>query len=111
MPFGAELTDDGRVRFRLWAPNARRADLSLVEDKQLFPMTVDGEGWCELVTERARAGSLYRYRINGDNEVPDPASRSNPRDVHGPSQVVDPTEFDWSDAEWRSRPWHEAVVY
>ncbi|MFX7849396.1 hypothetical protein ABTK11_20030, partial [Acinetobacter baumannii] len=64
-----------------------------------------------LVTGSAHAGSLYRYRINGDNEVPDPASRRNPNDVHGPSEVVDPTEFTWEDDSWRSRPWHEAVVY
>jgi maltooligosyltrehalose trehalohydrolase len=111
MPFGAELTEDGRVRFRLWAPNAKQVDVSLVEDARLLPMTALGEGWHELVTSAARAGSLYRYRINGENEVPDPASRRNPQDVHGPSEVVDPTEFEWTDAGWQSRPWHEAVVY
>jgi maltooligosyltrehalose trehalohydrolase len=74
-------------------------------------MTRDDDGFYEVSTEKARAGSLYRYRINGENEVPDPASRLNPQDVHGPSQVVDPTDFDWTDGNWRSRPWHEAVVY
>jgi len=74
-------------------------------------MTRDDDGFYEIVTDKARAGSLYRYRINGENEVPDPASRLNPQDVHGPSQVVDPTDFDWTDDNWRSRPWHEAVVY
>ena len=114
MPFGAELTDDGSVRFRLWAPAARRVDVSLDDGKgvaQLLPMTRTEDGFFELVTDKARAGSLYRYRINGENEVPDPASRRNPNDVHGPSEVVDPTEFVWDDDEWRSRPWHEAVIY
>jgi len=114
MPFGAELTDDGRVRFRLWAPGARRVELSLDDGRgvaQLVAMTRDDDGFYEVITDKARAGSLYRYRINGENEVPDPASRLNPQDVHGPSQVVDPTDFDWTDHDWRSRPWHEAVVY
>jgi maltooligosyltrehalose trehalohydrolase len=118
MPFGAELTEDGRIRFRLWAPQARRVDVSLVGGvphlgtrPQILPMTAVGEGWYELVTDQARAGSLYRYRINGENEVPDPASRRNPKDVHGPSEVVDPTGFEWSDDAWQSRPWHEAVIY
>src|SRR5262245_46724360 len=111
MPFGAELTPDGRVRFRLWAPNVRRVDVSLLENARYLPMTAVGEGWYELVTEQARAGSLYRYRINGENEIPDPASRRNPQDVHGPSEVVDPTEFEWHDDAWQSRPWHEAVIY
>jgi maltooligosyltrehalose trehalohydrolase len=114
MPFGAEFTDDGRVRFRLWAPGARRVDLSLDDGKgvaQVLPMTRLDDSYYEVITEKARAGSLYRYRINGENEVPDPASRRNPGDVHGPSQVVDPTDFNWTDDGWHSRPWHEAVVY
>lgn len=114
MPFGAEFTDDGRVRFRLWAPGARRVELSLDDGRgvaQILPMARDGDGFHEVITDQAHAGSLYRYRINGENEVPDPASRLNPHDVHGPSQVVDPTEFEWTDDSWTSRPWHEAVVY
>jgi 1,4-alpha-glucan branching enzyme/maltooligosyltrehalose trehalohydrolase len=114
MPFGAEITADGQVRFRLWAPGARKVDLSLDDGKgvaQILPMSRLEGGYYEIVTDRAKAGSLYRYRIDGENEVPDPASRLNPQDVHGPSQVVDPTEFDWTDAGWHSRPWHEAVVY
>jgi len=114
MPFGAEFTDDGRVRFRLWAPGARKVDLSLDDGKgvaQVLPMTRLDDSYYEVITEKARAGSLYRYRINGENEVPDPASRRNPEDVHGPSQVVDPTDFNWTDDGWHSRPWHEAVVY
>src|SRR5262249_36000498 len=82
-----------------------------VEDSRLLPMTAVGEGWFELSTDQARVGSLYRYRINGENEVPDPASRCNPQDVHGPSKVIDPTQFQRSASGWQSRPWHEAVVY
>jgi maltooligosyltrehalose trehalohydrolase len=114
MPFGAELTEDGQVRFRLWAPGARRVDLSLDDGRgvaQMLPMTQDDAGFFEVITDKARAGSLYRYRINGENEVPDPASRLNPQDVHGPSQVIDPTEFEWTDDNWASRPWHEAIIY
>jgi 1,4-alpha-glucan branching enzyme/maltooligosyltrehalose trehalohydrolase len=111
MPFGAELTEDGQVRFRLWAPNARSVELALLDAAEPLPMASRGEGWFELITARARAGSLYRYRINHDDEVPDPASRRNPQDVHGPSEVIDPTQFEWTDGGWQSRPWHEAVVY
>jgi maltooligosyltrehalose trehalohydrolase len=114
MPFGAEFTHDGQVRFRLWAPDARKVDLSLDDGKgviHILPMTRVEDSFYEVVTAKAVAGSLYRYRINGENEVPDPASRLNPQDVHGPSQVVDPAEFDWTDSTWNSRPWHEAVIY
>ncbi len=114
MPFGAELESD-RVRFRLWAPAARQVDVVLKEHSspapQALSMTALPNGWFELATERAQAGSLYRFRIDGSQEVPDPASRRNPDDVHGFSEVVDPTAFHWDESGWRGRPWHEAVVY
>jgi malto-oligosyltrehalose trehalohydrolase len=114
MPFGAELTADGSVRFRLWAPAAKQVDLALDDGRgvaQNLPMSAQPEGWFELVTSQAGAGSLYRYRIDGGTEVPDPASRRNPNDVHGQSEVVDPATFDWDDDGWHGRPWHEAVIY
>jgi malto-oligosyltrehalose trehalohydrolase len=112
MPFGAELTADGAVRFRLWAPDARTVEVVLLEGEthSYAAMPAQGDGWFELTTPLAGAGSLYLYRIDERALVPDPASRSNPQDVHGPSAVVDPTAFDWNDAAWRGRPWHEAVI-
>ncbi len=107
MPFGAEMQDDG-VRFRLWAPGAEQVALCL--DERELPMQAESEGWFQLSAEAA-PGSLYRYRIDGGSYVPDPASRCNPQDVHGPSEVVDPSAFDWQDQDWRGRPWEEVVVY
>ncbi|HJY77082.1 MAG TPA: malto-oligosyltrehalose trehalohydrolase [Burkholderiales bacterium] len=108
MPFGAEVLGDGGVRFRLWAPGAR--EVLLVLEDQPKPMVEVGEGWYELV-EKARPGALYRYRIDGKHDVPDPASRFQPRDVDGPSEVIDPLAFEWQDEGWRGRPWAEAVIY
>lgn len=109
MPFGAQINADASVRFRLWAPAAARVDLLL--DEAVLPMKPVEGGWHELVTHEARAGSRYRYRIDGSQSVPDPASRRNPDDVHGPSEVVDPLSFEWDDDLWPGRPWHEAVLY
>ena len=109
MPFGAEVRSDGTVRFRLWAPAARRVDVCL--DDRVDAMTRHSDGWYELVSERARAGSRYRYRIDDRIEVPDPASRFNPEDVHGSSEVVDPRAFEWQDDGWTGRPWADAVIY
>jgi maltooligosyltrehalose trehalohydrolase len=113
MPFGAELTAAGAVRFRLWASAAQRVELVLYEGQQahLLAVPASGDGWFELTTAEARAGSRYRYRIDGKLEVPDPASRFNPADVHGPSVVIDPQRFEWTDLDWRPPPWHEAVIY
>lgn len=110
MPFGAEVLAQG-VRFRLWAPASNRIDLCLEGRELILPMASFGDGWFELVTLEAKAGSLYRFRIDGGLRVPDPASRYNPADVHGPCQVIDPCEFDWEDEGWRRRLWEEAVIY
>jgi len=67
-------------------------------------------GWHELITDRAVAGTRYAYRIDG-RDYPDPASRYQPEDVHGPSEVIDPTAHDWQDVSWHGRLWHEIVLY
>ena len=114
MPFGAELTNTGQVRFRLWAPSAARVDVVLddVTGATEQPLQPDADGWFGLTTDAAGAGSRYRFRIDdADLLVPDPASRLQPDDVHGPSEVVDPAAYDWRDGDWPGRPWEEAVIY
>lgn len=113
MPFGAEVQGDGSVRFRLWAPAARTVEICLENEPEpaLLRMEEAGDGWFALTTGRARDGSVYRCRIDGERRVPDPASRCNPEDVHGPSMVVDPLAYDWRDDGWSGRPWEEAVIY
>jgi maltooligosyltrehalose trehalohydrolase len=113
MPFGTEVLDDGRVRFRLWAPAAKRVALCLDGDapQPALPMAAEQEGWFGLITELATTGTYYQFEIDGGLRVPDPASRFQPRDVHGPSQVIDPQDWDWRDKDWAGRPWEEAVIY
>jgi maltooligosyltrehalose trehalohydrolase len=112
MPFGAECREDGSVRFRLWAPKAQRVSVFL-ENKQsgsLSMAKLDG-GWFELGVGNARPGDRYKYLIDDATEVPDPGSRFQPSDVHGPSEIVDPNAFDWSDENWQGRAWEDAVIY
>jgi malto-oligosyltrehalose trehalohydrolase len=108
LPFGAEIVPGG-VRFRLWAPAAKDVALSLGEGRPL-PMAPEKGGWFSLVADAAGAGTRYRYVVDG-MPVPDPASRHQPQDVHGPSEVIDPAAYDWRDAAWAGRPWEEIVLY
>ncbi|HYE35173.1 malto-oligosyltrehalose trehalohydrolase [Methylocaldum sp.] len=112
MPFGTEITEDG-VHFRLWAPQTKHVDLILEKDnrERRLPMQGLAGGWFELVTAEASADSYYRFRLDEGLAVPDPASRFNPFDVHGASQVIDPVDFHWTDEHWAGRPWEEAVIY
>jgi len=111
MPFGAETRDDGTTRFRLWAPAAESVELWLADRQHGFPTPRDGAGWAEWVTRDAPAGTRYSFRIDGDLLVPDPASRYQPLDVHGPSEVVDPYEYAWSDSEWHGIAAERLVFY
>jgi 1,4-alpha-glucan branching enzyme/maltooligosyltrehalose trehalohydrolase len=114
MPYGAQLTEQG-VRFRLWAPDCEQVALCIGRQgprhELVLPMEARGGGWFELITSRAGAGTRYRFEVNGGLRVPDPASRFNPDDVHGASEVIDPAGFKWQDAEWHGRAWEEAVIY
>jgi glycogen operon protein len=112
MPFGAEPTGEGTVRFRLWAPGVPAVELLLgTRDERVQPMAPQGDGWFEHVTAAAGAGSRYRYRLPDGLRVPDPASRLQAGDVHDPSVVVEPAAYVWRHPDWRGRPWHETVLY
>src|SRR5882724_6522032 len=89
MPFGTNILPDGRVQFRLWAPSAKKVDLVVADGSRRsnFPMWADGNGWYSTVSDKARAGALYQFHINDEISVPDPASKFQPNDVHGPSMV------------------------
>ncbi|HEX6157641.1 MAG TPA: malto-oligosyltrehalose trehalohydrolase, partial [Burkholderiales bacterium] len=108
MPFGAEVQAGGGVRFRFWAPGAKSVDL--VFAGKTLPLKGQ-DGWFEHVEPQAGPGTQYRYRIDGELLVPDPASRFQPEDVDGPSEVIDPLAYKWSDHAWHGRPWREAVIY
>jgi maltooligosyltrehalose trehalohydrolase len=120
LPLGAQLvgagSDEPHTRFRLWAPSCESVQLQLEGgcngsgDAALVDMQRAGNGWFEAETA-CGAGTLYRYRINGELAIPDPASRFQPQDVHGPSEVIDPRAYHWQHAHWQGRPWEETVLY
>jgi malto-oligosyltrehalose trehalohydrolase len=109
MNWGGRLLDDGSVRFRLWAPAHERVAVDC--DGQERELVRQAEGWHELITRSARAGSRYRFRLSDGTVVPDPASCFQPEDVEGPSEIIDHRSFRWKHPEWNGRPWHSAVVY
>ncbi|MDP9039674.1 MAG: malto-oligosyltrehalose trehalohydrolase [Acidobacteriota bacterium] len=112
MPFGAQVQDDGSVRFALWAPGVEHVTLAIEGPREiLLPLQRDPHGFFSLTTRSARVGSRYRFVLPDGMRVPDPASRFQPEDIHGPSEVIDPAAFPWQDTPWRGRPWNEAVVY
>lgn len=119
LPFGAHLIDAAsgappRTRFRFWAPacKAVRVEIEYASTAVAVDMSPTGNGWFEAQAE-CGAGARYRYRLDGANglAVPDPASRFQPEDVHGPSEVIDPRAYVWQEPQWLGRPWTDMVIY
>jgi maltooligosyltrehalose trehalohydrolase len=104
---GATPTADG-VRFRVWAPAAESVDVEL--DGKGYRLDPEDGVWSGLIPH-ARAGSRYRYRLNQETKRPDPYSRFQPEGPHGPSEVVNLRDFEWTDANWRGLQIQGLVIY
>lgn len=99
----------GGCDFLVWAPSAERVELNIVNQNRAVPMEPQRDGYHAARVSGVGPGDLYTYRFNGV-ERPDPASRSQPRGVHGPSEVVDPN-FPWDDGGWTGLPLADYVIY
>jgi len=108
LDMGARVLPGG-VEFRVWAPDAR--SIEVVSGHGHHPLVRDGDGvWSGFVPDM-EAGARYRYRIDGGQAFPDPYSRYQPDGPHGPSEVVDPDAYAWSDAGWRGLTARGLVIY
>jgi len=109
---GAWLGQDGLARFRVWAPEA--TEVAIVPDDgthRPLVMHREEEGYFVLTTRQLPAGALYRYLIDGAGPWPDPCSRFQPQGPHGPSQLIAPHQFNWTDSDWPGVKLHGQVVY
>jgi maltooligosyltrehalose trehalohydrolase len=110
---GAEPGKDGSTHFRVWAPKRKRVEIVLENSgRGAIPLEGEQGGHFSGRIADVPAGTLYRFRLDGAGDLfPDPASRFQPEGPHGPSQVVDPFAFRWTDADWTGVPAERRVVY
>jgi maltooligosyltrehalose trehalohydrolase len=76
-----------------------------------FELTAEADGYFSGLVTSAGAGALYRFRLDSGASFPDPASRFQPEGPHGPSQVIDPSSFLWTDDDWRGVDLHGQIIY
>lgn len=112
-PVGAEVRPGGAAHVRVWAPKCGRVELLIgAAGARSVPLEREADGHFSALVADMPAGTLYRFRLDGQGTpLPDPASRFQPEGPHGPSRLVDPAAFAWTDAGWRGRSLTEAVVY
>ena len=118
LEFGATVLEGNKVEFRVWAPIVSNLAVRILGDEpRTIPMVMnrppDSDGGGEFVATVAdvREGMDYLYVLNGKVERPDPVSRWQPQGVHGPSRIVDPNTFRWSDQNWAGIPLKDYIIY
>src|SRR5262249_46337398 len=110
LPVGAEVVGGG-VSFRVWAPR-RRSVAVVIEGGAATPLHAEGNGYFSGLVPDPGEGTLYRYRLDADDHPhPHPVSRFQPDGPHGPSRVVDPGRFAWTDQAWKGAGALGQVVY
>jgi len=111
LDLGAMYTGEGHCLFRVWAPYADSVQLHVVSPaERKVELGQEERGYWGALVDGVEPGTLYKYIIGGVGEFPDPASRSQPQGVHGPSEVVD-TGFPWTDTGWRGPLLRDYIIY
>jgi maltooligosyltrehalose trehalohydrolase len=112
LELGARPRPDGAAEFRVWAPRARRVQVAFPQREAMaVELEAAPEGVFAGTVPDVPVGSDYTFRLDGGPPLPDPVSRWQPYGVHGPSRLVDPERFAWSDGAWRGLPLERLVFY
>ena len=108
-PVGAEVTGAG-VHFRVWAPVRKKIEVVLDGGGSVL-LEAEASGYFSGIAPNARVGSRYKFKLDGIETCPDPASRFQPEGPHGWSEVIDATDFAWTDRNWRGVALPHQVIY
>jgi maltooligosyltrehalose trehalohydrolase len=118
LPVGAEVQPDGRVHFRVWTPRHEKVEVVLEKysgsdsSPLSFELSPEMNWYFSGIVPGAKEGAHYRFRLDGTDDLyPDPASRFQPAGPTGPSQVVDPLKFPWTDQAWPGVTIENQVIY
>ena len=100
---GATRLPGGGWQFVVWAPYRKRVELQLQGPPlaRSILMERDTLGYHRAVVKQLPPGSRYLYRLDDSLDRPDPSSRFQPDGVHGPSDIVDLSDFEWTDTDWK----------
>ncbi|MFZ0668158.1 MAG: malto-oligosyltrehalose trehalohydrolase [Acidimicrobiales bacterium] len=111
-PLGAAALDSGTTSFRVWAPDTSEVRVHITEPEERWETLEKVEaGYHYIELAGVSDGALYRFVMPDGSELADPASRSQPRGVHGESEVFDASSLRWNDGGFDPLPWWRWVIY
>jgi maltooligosyltrehalose trehalohydrolase len=101
------------VRFSVWAPHCRQVTVALNGGKGERSLSLESSdtGLFTGVLDDVDPGSDYSYRLDQGPPRPDPVSRYRPAGVHGPTRIIDPADFSWSDQGWTGVSPADLIIY
>ena len=101
-----------KTSFTVWAPLKNSMTLHLLPPNEgVVEMVKDKEGYWQIAVDHLPNDTRYFFKPDGEQDLPDPASRYQPEGVHGPSQVIDHSEYKWQDVNWKNLPLEELIIY
>jgi maltooligosyltrehalose trehalohydrolase len=108
---GVNFNAQGEAEIKLWAPKAKTVELLLNADNKKYPLKEASYGYWLLTTPNLKPGDLYQFVLDGKKQLPDPASLAQPESVHGASQAIDLSAFQWNDQAWQNYPLADYLLY
>lgn len=109
---GADRLENGDLSFRVWAPRLKKVTLKLFTNPpKVYPMEKGEEDIFSIIVPNVPLDVDYVYILDEGHERPDPASRFQPYGVHGPSRLIDPKQFVWSDQAWKGVDLKDLLIY
>ena len=109
---GANPQRGGKCLFSVWAPLAESIEVEIVtQGNKRIAASEMMYGYWKAEVDHVIVGDQYFYVLNGNEKFPDPASRYQPEGVHGPSEIIDPERFPWTDVGWKSIPLQKMIQY
>lgn len=108
---GAEKIYEHSYRFTVWAPKVECVEVCFKDNLPPISLTKDDRGYWQASAEGLPDNTLYKFRLNEKDQLPDPASKSQPEGVHGWSRTVDVASFEWADTSWKGMPTAEMIIY
>lgn len=108
---GLRFNDGGEAEIVLWAPDVQKAEVVLTSSGNTIPLTKQELGYWTTTTSLIKPGDYYKFRLNDEKELSDPASLSLPEGVHGPSMAINLNGFIWSDGNWINHTLEDYLLY